>query len=281
MEKTKPDIMSFVTNPGIRLEYVEMAARHHVKGLIFEKPMANTIEEAKRILDICETNRIKAVICHQHKYLPLFQKMKTIVDSGELGRTVRIEANCQSWASQIATHYIDYMLWIGNNIQAKSVVGHTHGDRFMHSNHPSPEFIMGEIRFEKGVTGNIQCGYFTHTDKPHDVDYDQEIFPLDFWADCRLTVRGENGYLWAECDGHMGRCTSATGGKLEASTVPGFWEIEGTLQIPYAKDFIAWMDDSEKVHPCNVSQAYRGFEILEGIYRSDREHRRVDLPLVL
>ncbi len=67
--ETRPDVFCFVTPPNIRKSMIELGAKNKVKGIVFEKPMATSLKEAKYITDLCNKNKIKAVVCHQHKYL--------------------------------------------------------------------------------------------------------------------------------------------------------------------------------------------------------------------
>ena len=39
-----------------------------------------------------------------------------------------------------------------------------------------------------------------------------------------------------------------------------------------------WMDDDDFHHPCNIEQAYIGYQAAEAIFSSALEHRRIDLP---
>ncbi|MDR1419293.1 MAG: hypothetical protein LBI86_02860 [Treponema sp.] len=55
MNALKPDIPAFATMPHIRIPLVEPAVKYRVKGLLFEKPMAISLNEA--------------AVCHQHTYL--------------------------------------------------------------------------------------------------------------------------------------------------------------------------------------------------------------------
>ena len=281
MAKLKPDIMSFTTLPHIRKEFVEMAVKYRVKGLLLEKPMATSVEDAKYITDLCTNNGIKAVVCQQHKYLSSFLKLKEFIDSGELGKVYKIDAACQAWLSQLGTHYMDYILWANGGIGAESVVGHIHGKDLLTDTHPSPDYIMGEAAMKNGVRVNIQCGYFTKPQLKHDADYEKGSYPLEFWTDDRLTVYGETGYAWAECYGNWGAFTSKTDGKVVSGTCTMFVEEQIAAQERYTKDFADWMDDDAAVHPCNIEISYHGYEMLEAMCISALDKIRVDLPLAL
>ncbi len=282
LRELRPDILSFATMPHDRLELVKLAARYHVKGIMMEKPVATSLAEAGEILKICREAGIRTVVCHQHKYLRSFMKLREILDSGQLGRVTQIQVQCQQHANQIATHYIDYMIWANGGVRPVSVAGHAHGTFYLSDSHPSPDYILGDVVFENGVRGLVQCGYFAPQHLEHDNIFDHGPKANEFYTDDRLTVFGETGYAWAECNGRWAVFSPATGGKVLCGDFGGFFEQEQfTAQDRYTADFGLWMQDESKVHPSNLEQAYPGYELLEGIYISALENRRVDLPLTL
>jgi hypothetical protein len=48
---------------------------------------------------------------------------------------------------------------------------------------------------------------------------------------------------------------------------------------PYVEDIARWLDDDNRVHPCNGDSAYEGFEITMGMLRSIVQRGQVKLPL--
>ncbi|TVY11208.1 Gfo/Idh/MocA family protein [Paenibacillus cremeus] len=138
---------------------------------------------------------IRTVVCHQHKYLPSFVKLKRVVDSGEIGEIVRIHGKTRGWLYNSGTHFVDYIVWINGGIKADWGVGHVHGKDKLDDSHPSPDYAFGELHFDNGVTGIIECGYLS----PAYLSADR------FWTDNRLTVYGTHGYAWAETDRTVGR----------------------------------------------------------------------------
>lgn len=280
LKACQPDILSFATMPHDRIDLIKLAAKYHVKGIMFEKPISTSLAEAKEILDICNEANVKTILCHQHKYLRSFMKLKEFLDSGELGKIYQIQVQCQQHANQIATHYIDYMIWANRGVKPVSVVGHTHGTFYLANSHPSPDYILGEVAFENGVRGIVECGYYAPQHLEHDNSFDHGPKANEFYTDDRLTVYGETGYAWAECNGRWAAFTSKTGGKVVSGDFGGFFEQEQfTAQDRYTYDFGLWLEDDSKVHPSNLEAAYQGYQILEGIYISALENRRVDFPL--
>lgn len=270
LAETRPDVFCFSTQPDVRLEMVELAAKHGVRGLVFEKPMATSLAEAHSMLDLCRRHDIKAAVCHQHKYLTCFEKAKAMVDSGAAGKIQRIDASCQAWLSQLGTHYVDYVLWMNGGARVDWVVGHIHSREGLYDSHPSPGYVMGQMAFENGVRSYVEFGKLSAAFLPPEV----------FWTNNRLTVYGSNGSVWCETDGRWGACCEATSGRELVEQHDDWLTQERTrLQPPFCLDMAAWLDDPARVHPCNIDITYHGYEIMEALCISALDMRRVDLPL--
>lgn len=270
LEETKPEVFVFITPPHVRLEMVKLAQKYGIKGLSLEKPMAESLMEAKEMADICEHSGIKAIVCHQQKYLSQMQEMKKRIDDGDIGDIVKIHVETQPWMAQLGTHYVDYALWVNGGYHAKWAIGHVSGRAALKDSHPSPDFIMGEILLENGTRAYIECGDLSEAHR--EAGYED--------IDNRLTVYGTEGYVWAETDGWWGACTSKTKGRLITGKNPGWYHHqEKVIQTPYYIEYAKWLDDDLDIHSCNIRTAYHGYEILEGMCISALDNTRVKLPI--
>jgi predicted dehydrogenase len=266
----KPDVFCFSTLPNVRLSLVELAAKHRVKALVFEKPMATSLQEALRITEICREHGILAVVSHQQKYLTSFEHFKSVLDRKEIGEVYRIDASCQAWLAQLGTHYIDYILWANGGARAKWVVGHVHGKELLADHHPSPNYVMGQIGFENGMRSLVEFGRLapSHMSKEK------------FWVDNRMTAYGTHGYAWCDTNGRWGTFSRATKGEMISGEGED-WDTQQRfrLQAAFARGLADCLDDPKKIHPCNLAITYHGYEIMEALCLSALENRRVDLPL--
>lgn len=270
LKTTKPEVFVFVTYPNLRLNMIELAVKYDIKAVSLEKPMAESMTEAKAMTDLCIKHGIKAIVCHQQKYLSQMQNMKKKIENGDIGKVLKIHAETQPWLAQLGTHYTDYIIWANGGYRAKWVVGHVHGPATLKDNHPSPDYLLGEIGFENGTRAYIECGYLSERHNP-------EMYAD---SDNRLSVYGTNGWLWAETDGFWGECSKATKGEYITGKDPGWYNHqEKKIQTPYYTEYADWLDDDSKPHSCNIETAYHGYEILEGICLSALNNTRVDLPL--
>ena len=198
------------------------------------------------------------------------EREDTATDGGDLGVPTLIHATTRAWLSQLGTHYVDYTLWVNGGHRAAWVVGHVHGREQLDDSHPSPDFILGEMLLGNGVRAYLDCGYLSP----------QNLADEAFWVDDRLSVYGTHGYAWAEANGRWAACTRRTTGRLDqGEDEPWLVQEKQRLQTLYARDFADWLDDDDRVHPCNVAISYHGYEILEGLCLSALDHTRIDLPL--
>lgn len=270
LRETKPDILIFITLPNVRLEMLELGVKYGVKGISLEKPMAESLQEATEMRDLCMKNSIKAVVCHQQKYLRQMQDVKKMVGAGGIGKISKIHVECQPWMAQLGTHFVDYALWMNGGYKAKSVVGHAHGKWILGDSHPSPDYILGEIVLENGTRVYLECGYYSEA---HGTDGNK------FGSDNRITIYGTHGYAWAETEGAWGMFCQRHSRGLKTGHYPGWHQQEVLIQAPYYADFGEWMRDDSNVHSCNIKISCHGYEILEAICLSALNHARIDLPL--
>jgi len=264
LDENRPDVFCFVTPPQIRLEMVRLGAAHRPKAIALEKPMALSVGEARRMKALCDEAGIKMIVCHQHKYGAHWRKVKEIAESGDLGKVHTIHTTAKGWYMAYITHLIDYILFLNQGSRAKWVVGHIHGKENTEG-HPSPDYAMGQVEFENGVRGIIECGCLA-ADQPME---------QSFWMNAGSAVYGSEGYARVIVGWGWQAFTRASGGLISGQ---GGFDYAKDMP-PYIRDLAEWLDDPQKVHPCNGDVSCHGFEIAMGICYSALERRKVTLPV--
>jgi predicted dehydrogenase len=81
----------FITTPDDLHYGPSMAGLNMGYDLLLEKPIAQTWQECKDILELAEKKGSIVAVCHVLRYTPYFRKMKEIVDSGEIGDLISIK----------------------------------------------------------------------------------------------------------------------------------------------------------------------------------------------
>jgi predicted dehydrogenase len=110
-----------------------MLAASRAKHIFVTKPIATTVAAGKRIIDVCTQNEVILAVGHQTRREPALRKLKSVLDSGELGAVGLVEANYSTpnglkirrgdwrWSEnecpggvliQIGIHVIDTLLYL-------------------------------------------------------------------------------------------------------------------------------------------------------------------------
>ena len=108
LKETRPEIFVFVTYPDLRLSVIQLAVKYGVKGISFEKPMAESLQEAKKIVKLCHDNGIKAVVCHQQKIsVPDADTKENVLRTAKLARSQKYMQSVRPGSASFGTHYVE------------------------------------------------------------------------------------------------------------------------------------------------------------------------------
>ncbi|MGH3833566.1 MAG: Gfo/Idh/MocA family protein, partial [Pseudonocardiaceae bacterium] len=85
------DAVVVATPPTSHAAVALRALRHGLHALV-EKPLATTVEDAQEMVDAAAANGVHLMAGHTFEYNAAVWKLKEIIDSGELGRILYIDA---------------------------------------------------------------------------------------------------------------------------------------------------------------------------------------------
>jgi len=207
---------------------------------------------------------VKAVVSHQHRYGVHYRKVKEIVASGALGRVHTVYGTATGWMTHLHSHLIEYTCWFNNYAPPVWVTAQAAGRSKFSDSHPSPDYIGGFVQFANDVRGIYECGAGA-PDQP-------EV--AKWWGKNRMGAQGAEGFAEVLTNGGW-RAVTKTGGHQNG---------EGAMNYdldmpPYIREIADWLDDNQKVHPCNFEHACQGAEIMLALQRSAADGGQVALPL--
>jgi predicted dehydrogenase len=81
-----------VATPPSAHATVALQALRQGRHVLVEKPLATSVEDAQAMVDAAATNRVHLMAGHTFEYNAAVWKLKEIIDSGELGRILYIDA---------------------------------------------------------------------------------------------------------------------------------------------------------------------------------------------
>ncbi|WYP28337.1 Gfo/Idh/MocA family oxidoreductase [Alkalihalobacillus sp. FSL W8-0930] len=86
------DVIDIVTPNHTHAE-IAIAAAEAGKHIITEKPLALTVEEAKKMKDAVEKHNVIHMVCHNYRFVPAIQYTKKLIDEGKLGKIFHFRAH--------------------------------------------------------------------------------------------------------------------------------------------------------------------------------------------
>ncbi len=92
-EQEEIDAVAVALPNKLHVEAVENALTKGIKYILLEKPIADTVEEAQHIIDICKEAGTVLLIGHHRRSSSKYQFLKKMINSGRLGDIVGIQSN--------------------------------------------------------------------------------------------------------------------------------------------------------------------------------------------
>ncbi|MCL2007839.1 MAG: Gfo/Idh/MocA family oxidoreductase [Treponema sp.] len=89
--KDLADVM-FICTPDREHADLAILALRNDYHVLLEKPMAPTLEDCRRILDAANESNKKTIVCHVLRYTPFYMELKKVLESGEIGEIVSVQA---------------------------------------------------------------------------------------------------------------------------------------------------------------------------------------------
>jgi predicted dehydrogenase len=154
IDRERPDIVSVATQPEQRAEIVIYAAEHGARAIYAEKAMAASMDEADAMVEAVERNGVLFHLGTQRRWDSGFDKMKELIDGGELGALRSLITYELGHLFNMGSHQIDLLLRLNSDRPVAWVQGHLpDGDRVFDGNTllEDPQG-HGIIQFEDGVT---------------------------------------------------------------------------------------------------------------------------------
>ena len=171
--EVKPDLVSIATESGIHAEIALYCIEQGI-NLIIEKPMAMSIEDADKIIELSEEKGVKVSACHQNRFNVAIQKLRKAIEAGRFGKlshgSIHVRWNRDhgyydqaSWRGTWAQdggalmnqciHGIDLLRWMmGDEIE--EIYGATRQQ--FHDYLEAEDVGIAVVKFKNGAIGTIE-----------------------------------------------------------------------------------------------------------------------------
>lgn len=274
------DLIIICTPSGFHLEpaLASMKAKKHV---VVEKPLEITVDRVQKLIAASKKHQVTLSCIFQNRYALDYVKVYKAVQSGVLGKLL-LGSACIKWKRDQA--YYDATSWRGTIEGDGGAVLINQGihtiDQLIH--------LMGAV---KSVSGNIRT--LTHNIEGEDVatatlefengalgTIDGSTSMFKAFPE-KIEIHGEKGSIILE-GGKIIHWETETDGKLEFEKKEIHSGGSNPLAIDYAlhkKQLNAIVNAIIKgvAPPVSATEAMRSVAVIEGIYKSSKENKKIDL----
>jgi len=159
------DIVSICTWPTTHCDLTVAAAASGVRGILCEKPLAVTLDEADRMLEACVQNSVTLATGHQHRYDAQAVQAREWIEAGRIGDPVYFWGHCSLDLMNNGTHVLDLIHYFNGDAPAEWVMAQTDvrsrfRGRMNHPDMPAEDASITEIRYANGLRACIEMGEF-------------------------------------------------------------------------------------------------------------------------
>lgn len=267
LEKEDLEIVSVTANTSMHCKITIKSAKSGVKAIFCEKPIATSLEEADKMIKICDKEHVKLIINHTRRWDPYYQKAKELINGGEIGDLTSITGYFTSGLLIMGTHLFDLLRFFSGDV--KWVTGTVEAVEGANNYQETDPSGSGFVHFNNGVIGSV----IGSSKKQY------LIFEIDIHGtQGRITIR-DNGKifeLW----------TSDKGRKHIDYNTPNELILEKFPRIKRKNSMIAAIEDviraveQNNEGMCTGIDGRGALELALAIYKSAEEKgEKVSLPL--
>jgi UDP-N-acetylglucosamine 3-dehydrogenase len=165
LKDAKPEVVT-VAVPTAMHEEVASEAMKSGADVLVEKPIAATVEEGQRLIDLANKLNRKIMIGHIVRFNPAMQLLKEKLQEGELGKIFQVVCRRAGpfparirdvgVVVDLAPHDLDVMRFL-TGLDPIRVFAET--EQRIHTNHE--DLVYGLVRFPGGITGALEINWLT------------------------------------------------------------------------------------------------------------------------
>ena len=284
IDAEKPELISIATESGNHAEIALYCIEAGI-NVIIEKPMAMSIADANKIIELAEEKHVKVSACHQNRFNVAVQELRKAIESGRFGKishgSIHVRWNRNkgyydqapwrgTWAQDGGAlmnqciHGIDLLRWMMGD-EVEEVYGATRQQ--FHDYLEAEDVGMAVVKFKNGAIGTIEGT--------------TNVYPKNLEE--TLYVFGENGTVkiggtstnnidvWDFAD--ETEADSKNKGLEEATS-----NVYGNGHTSLFADVMAAIENDRKPYVDAVA-GRNALEMILAIYKSQKTGQPVKLPL--
>lgn len=254
----KIDCVSICTLVDTHLELVKHAAKNNVKAIFLEKPISDSLVNAKKIIEICRSNKIKLAVDHQRRFNPFYQSLRRVIEQKKLGKIQFVNAYYGSGIANTGSHLFDVLrLFFGEIVSIISQPAKTN------TINPADPNIDAAIRFKTGATCQL-----------HALDYGK-------YAILEIDILGTLGRIKLDLISDQIQYFKTTKGLVYNTLAESKLNLKKPNKTPiqHAIQNLIETITSSKEPLCTGYDGYKSIEMIAAATLSSKYQKQMNLPL--
>jgi len=152
LTKEKIDILSICTPPATHYGIIKEAAKFPLRAIFCEKPLADNLEDAKKILDLCAGKKMILQVGHQRRFDRLHLQTKELMRNGRLGKAQQVNFYYTAGVKNTGSHMFDILRFFFGNVKWIEAVFSENKS----GNKKDPN-VDGVLKFRNGLFATFQA----------------------------------------------------------------------------------------------------------------------------
>jgi UDP-N-acetyl-2-amino-2-deoxyglucuronate dehydrogenase len=92
LREVQPDLLCIATRQTLHTEQIELAAAAGVRGILCDKPLATSLDEADRIRAACQKHSIALAFALDRRWSPAYRYLRQVIAEGGVGQVTSVLA---------------------------------------------------------------------------------------------------------------------------------------------------------------------------------------------
>ncbi len=284
IQENELDLVAIATESGCHAEIALFCIEHGIHCIV-EKPIAMSVEDANKIIDLAHKHGVKVSACHQNRFNVAVQEMRKALEAGRFGRLshgsvhVRWNRNEEyytqaSWRGKWVSdggalmnqciHGIDLLRWMMGD-EVEEVYGQTRQQ--FHNYLEAEDVGMAVVKFKNGAIATIEG-----TTNVYPQNLEETLYLFGEKGTVKIGGKSTNNIDVWEFSDETGEDSRNIGLKEITSNVYG----NGHSSL-YA-DVIDAIENNREPY-VNAVAGRNALELVLAIYKSQKEKKPIKLPL--
>jgi len=112
LKEEKIDILSICTTAESHLEIIKYASKFPLKAIYCEKPIADSVKAAERMVGLCRKNKIILTVNHQRRFGPFYRELKKKIGRGLIGKAQHVNCYYTRGIMNTGIHILDLFCFL-------------------------------------------------------------------------------------------------------------------------------------------------------------------------